>query len=98
MASLDLAGQGHNPWAILLGNGDGTFQPRVEYPVANWGQDLVAGDFDLDGDLDLFVTINDPAISLSYLKGNGDGTSGGPVHFSQYVSPRLSRDRRRRSR
>jgi hypothetical protein len=77
----DLAGQGAMSAAILLGNGDGTFQARVEYPVASWNQDLAAGDFNRDGNLDLVVTINDPEISLSLLTGNGNGTFNPPVNF-----------------
>jgi len=76
----DLAGQGAMSAAILLGNGDGTFQARVEYPVASWNQDLASGDFNGDGNLDLVVTINDPGTSLSLLTGNGDGTFDPPVN------------------
>ncbi len=62
---------------VRLNNGAGTFGAAVDYPVAatpNSAQDLAAGDFNGDGRLDLAVTINDPAISLSLLTGNGDGT------------------------
>src|SRR5215218_3018726 len=55
---LDLAGLWARTAAIMLGNGDGTFQPMVEYPVADWNQALAAGDFNRDGALDLIVTIN----------------------------------------
>jgi FG-GAP-like repeat len=77
----DLAGQGAKAAAVLLGNGDGTFQARVEYPVADWTQDLAAGDFNRDGHVDLVVTINNPDIGLSLLLGNGDGTFDAAVNF-----------------
>jgi hypothetical protein len=78
---LDLAGIGFKTAAVLLSTGDGTFGPRAEFPVADFPQDLAAGDFDHDGRQDLVVTINSPSVSLSLLKGNGDGTFQAPVNF-----------------
>ncbi len=80
--SLDLAGTGAKSAAVLLNNGAGTFGARVDYPVADWTQDLAAGDFNGDGRLDLVVTINTLAVGLSLLTGNGDGTFSAPVNFS----------------
>jgi hypothetical protein len=77
----DLAGTASMAAAIMLGNGDGTFQAKVEYPVASWTQDLAAGDFNGDGLMDLVVTINDPQIGLSLITGNGNGTFNPPVNF-----------------
>jgi len=57
---------------IMLGNGDGTFQTGKSYPVmagdTDQGQyNLVVGDFNGDGKLDLIA-------GLTVLFGNGDGT------------------------
>ena len=41
--------------SVLLGNGDGTFQPQVTYAVGSSPQALVAGDFNGDGRTDLAV-------------------------------------------
>jgi hypothetical protein len=79
---LDLAGQGAMTAAVMLGNGNGTFGPRAEYPVASWNQDLAAGDFNRDGHLDLVFTINDSRVSLSLLTGNGNGTFNPPVNVA----------------
>ncbi|HEX6292083.1 MAG TPA: VCBS repeat-containing protein [Herpetosiphonaceae bacterium] len=77
----DLAGSGLNAASVMLNTGDGTFRPTVRYPVAGQTQDLTAGDFNGDGNIDIVVTINTLEISLSLLTGNGDGTFNAPVHF-----------------
>ena len=78
---LDLAGSGSNSAAVMLNNGDGTFQPKVQYPVAGQTQDVAAGDFNSDGRIDLILTINTPQISLSLLIGNGNGTFNAAINF-----------------
>jgi hypothetical protein len=77
----DLAGTGTNAASVMLGNGDGTFRPKVNYPVGGQAQDLAAGDFNGDGRLDLVVSLSDIVSSLSLLTGNGDGTFNAPVNF-----------------
>jgi hypothetical protein len=59
--------------AILLGNGDGTFQPPVVYGsgAAN-SLTLTTGDFNGDGKLD--VAVMNQSASIGILLGNGDGT------------------------
>jgi hypothetical protein len=42
--------------SVLLGNGNGTFQKHVDYPVGNYPTGAVAGDFNSDGKLDLAVS------------------------------------------
>lgn len=59
--------------SILLGNGDGTFQTHVDYPVGNYPVGIVAADFNGDGKIDLAV-VNDTDSTVSILFGNGDGT------------------------
>ncbi|MEA2574178.1 MAG: hypothetical protein QOH93_1476, partial [Chloroflexia bacterium] len=78
---LDLAGSGAKSAAVMLNNGNGTFGAAVNFPVADWAQDLAAGDFNGDGKIDLAVTINTPQFSLSLLPGNGDGTFSAPVNL-----------------
>ena len=58
---------------MLIGNGDGTFQPPVSYQVGMWPVAIVAGDFTGDGHLDLAVA-NNGDNTVSVLLGNGDGT------------------------
>ncbi|MBZ5513496.1 MAG: choice-of-anchor D domain-containing protein [Acidobacteriia bacterium] len=72
--------------SILLGNGDGTFQPRVDY-AAGFGAVFVAvGDFNGDGKLDLATADSTPG-TVSILLGNGDGTFPSHVEYAAGTSP-----------
>jgi hypothetical protein len=83
-----------NTVSILIGNGDGTFRPAVErpvgnnYPGENGPDEIVAGDFNGDGRLDLAVA-NYNTGTVSILIGNGDGTFRAPVDYSlgAYTNP-----------
>jgi hypothetical protein len=59
--------------AVLLGNGNGNFQPPILSAVGLDPVSLASGDFNHDGILDLAVA-NDQASSVSILIGKGDGT------------------------
>ncbi len=59
--------------SILLGKGDGTFEPSVTYAAGEQPFSLVAADFNHDGNLDLAVA-NSLSTYISILMGNGDGT------------------------
>ncbi len=59
--------------AVLLGNGDGTFQPPVTYAVETSPDAIVAGDFNGDGRTDLAIA-NFNSNDVSVLMGNGGGT------------------------
>ena len=69
----NLANEGSNSVSILMGNGDGTFQPAVNYPVGSQPRSIVAGDFSGNGKLDLAVA-NVYSGYVSILMGTGDGT------------------------
>jgi hypothetical protein len=75
--NLDLAvASGCCPGAgltILLGRGDGTFEPGVYYAAGDQPYSVVAADFNHDGNLDLAVA-NSLSPYLTILLGNGDGT------------------------
>jgi hypothetical protein len=66
--------------AVALGNGDGTFQPEVFLGTNLEANDVVLGDFNGDGNLDL-VIVNGSQIpyTFSVFLGNGDGTFQPPV-------------------
>jgi hypothetical protein len=71
---------------VLLGNGDGTFQPAVTYAAGSFASQVVIADLNGDGKLDLIVASPCPNImgdcggagnaggNVGVLLGNGDGT------------------------
>ena len=57
---------------VLLGNGDGTFKPPVNYQAGFGPLSLAAADLNRDGNIDLVVANIESTVSV--LLGNGDGT------------------------
>jgi hypothetical protein len=85
IASGDLNGDGHldlvtantndDSVSVLLGHGDGTFAPKLDYAVDHTPYSVALRDLNGDGHLDL-VTANSGSDSVSVLLGHGDGTFG----------------------
>jgi len=78
---------GNGTVSVLLGNGDGTFQPGVSYNSGDQDTFTVAAvDVNGDGKLDLVLvnecTSNCSSGSVSVLLGNGDGTFQTAVTYS----------------
>jgi hypothetical protein len=64
----------NGPIIVKLGNGDGTFQPEVQYSAHAGGPFIIiTADINLDGIPDL-VTANRGSSDVSVLLGRGDGT------------------------
>src|SRR3989442_1126557 len=59
--------------SVLLGNGDGTFQPAQSFAAGSYARAVAVGDFNGDGRPDLVVA-NYYNNDVSVLLGNGDGT------------------------
>lgn len=76
---------------ILLGNGDGTFQPPLSYPLNYVPGSVATGDFRHDGNLDLAVGAYLGG-GVAVLLGNGDGTFQPEVDYSAGEGPVLVGD------
>ncbi len=66
--------------SVLINNGDGTFQPRVDYLAGTGTNSVVLGDFNNDRLLDVATANGDGSVSI--LLGNGDGTLGAPQNYA----------------
>jgi hypothetical protein len=73
---------------VLIGNGDGTFQPAVEYVVGLQPGIPAVGDFNGDGKPDLAVP-NSGANTVSILLNKGDGTFQPHVDYQTVGSPSI---------
>ena len=72
--------------SVLLGNGDGTFHPHVEYCVGFAPDSITAADFNKDGKLDLAVA-DGGGSEMSVLLGNGDGTFQQQTTYATGMGP-----------
>lgn len=81
-AKLDLvvADQDNDSVAVLLGNGNGTFQAQRTYPAGSGPVSVAVGDFNGDGRMDVVTTNHGGGVSV--LLGNGDGTLQSQKTFS----------------
>lgn len=84
--NLAVANSTSNTVSVLLGNGDGTFQPRVGHAANSSPRSVLAGDFNGDGKLDLAVS-NSGANNVSILLGDGDGTFQPHVDYATGTGP-----------
>ena len=78
----DLAAAVSGSVQVLVGNGDGTFQPAVSYPAASSMSTVMrAADFNGDGRPDLAL-IRSTSSLVSVLLNNGDGTFQAKVDYA----------------
>ncbi len=84
--NLDVVtGDANHTVTVLLGNGDGTFQPKVNYPGCATGKALkiLLADFNRDGNPDIALGCSDNTNGgLVILLGNGDGSFQTPVSYT----------------
>jgi hypothetical protein len=67
---------------ILLNNGDGTFRKSITLTTGKSVADMLAGDFNGDGKMDLAVSTSDSSGNpvIAVLLGNGNGTFKKPIN------------------
>jgi FG-GAP-like repeat/Dockerin type I domain len=80
-SATSAADPGSNKVSVLLGNGNGTFQAAVNYPVGTLPSSVAAADLNGDGNLDLAV-VNHQDGNISILLGNGNGTFQAAVNYA----------------
>ncbi|HET7843402.1 MAG TPA: FG-GAP-like repeat-containing protein [Xanthomonadales bacterium] len=69
-----------NTVSVVLGNGDGTFDPQQSIPVGTTPHGIAALDVDGDADLDL-VNANQSSNNLTLMRNNGSGVFGASTGF-----------------
>jgi len=88
---LDIVAAGTNSFAagtveVILGNGDGTFQPAVVYPAGGLGSTSVkVADLNGDGKLDFAVANESDDVGIFF--GRGDGTFRPQVAYATASTP-----------
>ncbi len=83
---LAVANQHPDNVSVLLGVGDGTFEPAVNYATGDRPRSVAIGDLNGDQVPDL-VTANEAGGNVSVLLGLGNGTFATPVHYATGFSP-----------
>lgn len=64
---------------VLLGNGDGTLQSSLTYPLFYTANSVAVGDFNRDGNLD--TAIEGKGLDVTVLLGDGEGGFGRPEYY-----------------
>jgi hypothetical protein len=77
---MAVANYNSNDVTILLGNGNGKFQPGVNYSVDSNPYSVAVGDVNGDGNLDLAVA-NSGSNNVSVLLGKGDGSFEAALNY-----------------
>ncbi len=76
---------GLNNVAVILGNGDASFNAPAYYTVGGGPWNVVVGDLNHDGFLDLAVA-SDSSANITILQGNGDGTFKAAIYANTGAS------------
>src|SRR5271167_1839237 len=72
--------------SVLLGKGDGTFGPKVDYPTGRFPEAVAVGDFNGDKKADLAI-VDSSDNTVSILTGKGDGTFLARVSYPTGTHP-----------
>jgi hypothetical protein len=83
----DASSRGIASLSVLLGNGDGTFQARIDQPIAPGATAIATADLDRDGNADL-IEVYSGGSFIRVVLGNGDGTFRTSADYPMEESPR----------
>jgi hypothetical protein len=86
LATANPIGVSAHTVGVLLGFGDGSFQPTKEFATGTKPSSVTTGDFNGDGKLDL-ATANENSNNVSVLLGNGDGSFQPKKDFASLAGP-----------
>ncbi len=78
---LVVANSADHNLSVVMGNGDGTFQPEISIPVSRTPHGVIAGDLDGDGDMDIAVASSSLGGFVTVIKNNGNGTFAAPIAY-----------------
>jgi hypothetical protein len=82
-----VANNGTHTVSILMNNGNGTFQPPVNYNVNSNPTEIISADLNNDGKPDLIVVNSNAPGAVTVLLGNGNGTFANPVAYAVGNNP-----------
>ncbi len=71
---------------VLLGKGDGTFQPAISTPTGTGAAYLQYADLNHDGKMDLVIA-DESASAVAIMMGNGDGTFQAAAEYVMSAQP-----------
>ena len=73
--------------SVFLGNGDGTLQPRLDSAMPGNNINLVVGDYNHDGFLDMASSNTASVGTINVLRGHGDGTFDPVLSYYAFSAP-----------
>ncbi|QDU82997.1 FG-GAP repeat protein [Planctomycetes bacterium Pla163] len=76
---LDVVTGNEMEFAVLFGNGSGSFGPAIEAAPASFANFVAPLDLDADGFVDLVGCVYGPTEAVVFCRGNGDGSFQAPV-------------------
>jgi hypothetical protein len=84
---LDVGTIAQGSASVYLGNGDGTLQAPISTPVAGNNINLVVGDYDHDGNLDVATPNTASVGTINVLRGKGDGSFYAAASYAAFSAP-----------
>jgi len=76
---------GVNTFSVLLGNGDGIFNPKTDYATGTQPHGITSADFNSDSIIDIAVTTSANTVAINL--GVGDGSFGAKTEFATGNTP-----------